>query len=266
MKTIGDIFKESRKIKNITVNKVSSELKISSEIINQIENNQVLVDKDIVFFIGHIRSYSDYLNLNSDEIIKKFKHDNLLTKKEKLENLPKINFDNKTVNIGKYFSLILIFIIFFTFYNLFVSEDKKNIEYALIPDLPENYLPIIEKESLNNLNKKKIKNNTTSQIDEYSISSVIASVPDKTEENIDLITLKFLNSTWLQLRDESDNIILSKLMDKNESFSYNINLNYNITAGNAGNIVVLINNIVRGKLGKHGEILDSVVIDSSFNK
>ncbi len=266
MKTIGDIFKESRKIKNITVNKVSSELKISSEIINQIENNQVLVDKDIVFFIGHIRSYSDYLNLNSDEIIKKFKNDNLLTKKEKLENLPKINFDNKTVNIGKYFSLILIFIIFFTFYNLFVSEDKKNIEYALIPDLPENYLPIIEKESLNNLNKKKINNNTTSQIDEYSISSVIASVPDKTEENIDLITLKFLNSTWLQLRDESDNIILSKLMDKNESFSYNINLNYNITAGNAGNIVVLINNIVRGKLGKHGEILDSVVIDSSFNK
>ena len=31
-----------------------------------------------------------------------------------------------------------------------------------------------------------------------------------------------------------------------------------ITAGNAGNILVIINNDVRGKVGDYGEIIDSI--------
>ena len=77
-------------------------------------------------------------------------------------------------------------------------------------------------------------------------------------------TLKMLNPTWLQLRDEENNIVLSKLMDKDEEFSYELKLNYNITAGNAGNILVLIDGDVRGKIGKYGDILDSFVLYKDF--
>ena len=38
-----------------------------------------------------------------------------------------------------------------------------------------------------------------------------------------------------------------------------------ITAGNAGNILVLIDNNVRGKIGKQGEVVDSLYIDNKFN-
>ena len=55
-------------------------------------------------------------------------------------------------------------------------------------------------------------------------------------------------------------------MDKDEEYSYNMNLEYNITAGNAGNIIVLIDNNVRGKIGKYGEVIDSLILDSNFNK
>ena len=87
------------------------------------------------------------------------------------------------------------------------------------------------------------------------------------ENDVDVTTvatLKMLNPTWLQLRDESNNIILSKLMDKDEEFSYELKLNYNITAGNAGNILVLIDGEVRGKIGKFGDILDSFVLFKDF--
>ena len=60
-----------------------------------------------------------------------------------------------------------------------------------------------------------------------------------------LITLKIINPTWLQLRDQDNEIILSKLMNKNEEFSYRSNLNYSITSGNAVNILVLINKNVK---------------------
>ena len=55
-------------------------------------------------------------------------------------------------------------------------------------------------------------------------------------------------------------------MDANEEYSYNIEYKYNITAGNAGNIIVVIDNIVKGKIGKYGEVLDSFVINKNFSK
>ena len=53
-------------------------------------------------------------------------------------------------------------------------------------------------------------------------------------------------------------------MDKDEEFSYELKLNYNITAGNAGNILVLIDQDVRGKIGKYGDILDSFILYKDF--
>ena len=78
------------------------------------------------------------------------------------------------------------------------------------------------------------------------------------------LTLKIINPTWLQLRDQDNQIILSKLMNKNEEFSYRSNLNYSITSGNAGNILVLIDNNVKGRIGDVGEVVDSFVIDKNF--
>ena len=83
------------------------------------------------------------------------------------------------------------------------------------------------------------------------------------KENI-TITLKFLNPTWLQIRDDLDKIIISKLMEKDEEFSYSNTLNYNITAGNAGNILIIIDDEVRGKIGKYGEIIDTFILQKDI--
>ena len=74
-----------------------------------------------------------------------------------------------------------------------------------------------------------------------------------------------MKPTWLQLRDKSENIIISKLMNEDEEYTYNLELNYTITSGNAGNILVIINDEVRGKVGNFGEVVDSLILDYSFN-
>ena len=68
-----------------------------------------------------------------------------------------------------------------------------------------------------------------------------------------------MDDTWIQLRDVNDEIVLSQLMNKNDEYSYDIDLNYSITSGNAGHIMVLIDQTVRGKLEK-GEVVDSLVL------
>lgn len=266
MNTVGDILKITRESKNISIIQVASDLKISSDILIKFESNETNNDMDIVFILGHLKSYSKYLSLDHDLIIKKFKEQESLNMKPISNVIARPSFENKNSNFYKIIPFSLVIIIFTSFYFLFINEDRNSNEYALVPDLPEIYEPIIEKENLNmanikNQEKEKInyKNN-----ENITVSSVLASNKILNEKK-EIITLKFLNPTWFQVRDEADSIILSKLMEKNEEYSYNIKNQYTITAGNAGNILVLIDNNVRGKIGKQGEVVDSLYIDNKFN-
>ena len=59
-----------------------------------------------------------------------------------------------------------------------------------------------------------------------------------------------MDDTWIQLRDVNDEIVLSQLMNKNDEYSYDVDLNYSITSGNAGHILVLIDQKLEAKLEK----------------
>ena len=260
METVGQILSSERNCKNLSINDIAAELNISKNIIIDLENDNIKNNPDIIFNIGHLRSYSNFLELDTDTIIEKFKNNlsfNIEKENKSITPIVKNNF----FKIEKFFAASLILVVFTSFYFLFIYQDDNQINYALVPDIPESFEPIIEKAYTFN-NDSKQKNNSKIS-DMINNSSVIASI--EIDENISTVaTLKILNPTWLQLRDENNNIVLSKLMDKDEEFSYELNLNYNITAGNAGNILVLIDGNVRGKIGKYGDILDSFILYKDF--
>lgn len=259
MKTVGQILSIERNSKNLSISDISIELKISKSIIIDLENDNIKNNPDIIFNIGHLRSYSNFLELDTDSIIKKFKDQVSFNIKEEKKNITPI-VENNFFKAEKFFAASIILIIFTSFYFLFVDQNDNEINFALIPDIPESLEPIVEKaNTFDNLSQSS----DIKKSDLINNSSAIASI--EFDENVTTVaTLKMLNPTWLQLRDEENNIVLSKLMDKDEEFSYELKLNYNITAGNAGNILVLIDDEVRGKIGKYGDILDSFVLYKDF--
>ena len=259
MKTVGQILSIGRNSKNLSISDISIELKISKSIITDLENDNIKNNPDIIFNIGHLRSYSNFLELDSDTIIKKFKDQVSYNINEEKKNITPL-VENNFFKIEKFFAASIIMVVFTSFYFLFVDQNDNEINFALVPDIPESLEPIVEEANTfdNLLQSNDIKKN-----DLINNSSAIASI-DSDEDVTTVATLKMLNPTWLQLRDEENNIVLSKLMDKDEEFSYELKLNYNITAGNAGNILVLIDNEVRGKIGKYGDILDSFVLYKDF--
>ena len=259
MKTVGQILSIGRNSKNLSINDISIELKISKSIIVDLENDNIKNNPDIIFNIGHLRSYSNFLELDAETIIKQFKEQVSFNFKEEKKNITPI-VENNFFKIEKFFAASIILVVFTSFYFLFVDQNDNEINFALIPDIPESSEPIVEKaNTFDNLSQSS----DIKKSDLINNSSAIASI--EFDENVTTVaTLKMLNPTWLQLRDEENNIILSKLMDKDEEFSYELKLNYNITAGNAGNILVLIDDEVRGKIGKYGDILDSFVLYKDF--
>mgnify|MGYP001281515177 CR=1 FL=1 len=265
MNTVGKIIESNRLSKNLTIKKISKELKISIDILENIENDEINKNYNIVFYIGHLRSYCNFLKLDSDELVNKFKEQVAYKKNDVIQSIAKPNFDNKIFFTPKVFHPILILCIFVSFYMLFVKDNEHSLEYAIIPDLPESYIPVIEEATLNDLNENLVIEEAPNIKESFSFTVANASNKKEQIKNDTDITLKILNTTWLQLRDESNNIVISQLMNKGDEYTYNMSLGYQVTAGNGGNIMVILDSIVRGKIGKYGEVVDSIVLDYNFN-
>ena len=292
MHLVGESLKKARVEKNFSIKHISNNLNISADFIKKIEDNDFKYDQNITYLLGHIRSYANFLQLDSDLIINDFKMQISFLDK-KVETEVKRPLDENIffsflksqqgiLNYSKTFSVLSIILISTGFYMFFIRSNDLQPNYSIIPDLPENLESSVEatnmKIDLNNnknqtlineanLNKIEMISKETLDKDKNSLitdSSVIASIPNTNETLENNITLKFLKSTWIQIRDADNNIIHSKLMSKDENYSYKLSDKYFLTTGNAGNIIVIINGETRGKVGKKGEILESFEIISDF--
>ncbi len=72
MKEIGDIFKEKREEIGITIEEVSSDLKIDSVLIDNLEEGNDRVFKDILELKDVIKSYAKYLGLDEKELLEDY--------------------------------------------------------------------------------------------------------------------------------------------------------------------------------------------------
>ena len=220
METVGQILSIGRNSKKLSISNIAIELKISKSIIIDLENDNIKNDSDIIFNIGHLRSYSNFLELDTDTIIKKFKDEVSFNIKEEKKHITPI-VENNFFKIEKFFAASIILIIFTSFYFLFIDQNDNEINFALVPDIPESLEPIVEKaNTFDNLSQSSDVDKT----DLINNSSALASI-EYDEDLTTVATLKMLNPTWIQLRDKANNIVLSKLMDKNEEFSYELKLN-----------------------------------------
>jgi len=269
MNFVGEYIRKKRISKKISLDTVCKELKISKHILHKIENDELDQTINTIFYLGHLRAYATFLKLNTYEIIEQFKLQNSFENVKILDQIPKPINQNSFFRLNKFLSLTSILVIFITFYFLFIDVEKTNLDYAIIPDIPESLEPILEKEFINIEKRELVKKEQETlqqKIGEKIIlSGAIASSKINEDSINQTVTLKFLKPTWLQLRDSKDEIVLSQLMSQNDEYTYDLNLKYSLTAGNAGNILVLIDNDTRGKIGDFGEVVDSIVIDSNFN-
>jgi len=235
------------------------------------------------YLTGHVRAYAKYLDLDANEIIKHFKIQTSFSNNKSFEELPKPLEKNNFFNFSIVVSFSSVIFISFFVYFLFLKPNDLQPSFTITPDLPENLQFEIEESEMQTVLDKRIMEDSLTKNNEFIISdlenkikdsesflnesSVIASLQSTEDLNnfVGQITLKFLSSTWIQLRNNQDQIIFSKLMNKEDEFSYLISDNYSLTTGNAGNIIVLINEQTRGKVGKKGEVIDSLIIHSEFN-
>ena len=272
MKFVGQYLKEIRIKNNLTIEELCKELKINQSLIQSIELDDFPEYLEPVYMMGHIRAYADLFDLDANDLIETFKIQISYNRLYENKQVPKPVKTTNFLSLTKTFYFASISIISISFYFMFVRPNNLDSQYAMTPDLPENLQYNLEEIELNLALSKKNNNDgeVIINLEEENSLSNSSSALASNSKNVILtnddykITLHFINPTWIQLRDNDDNIIISRLMNEDEQYSYYALENLSLTAGNAGNIIVSLNGKIVGKVGNAGDVVESFIIDNNF--
>ena len=122
MKFVGEYIRKKRISKKISLIHVANELKISKYILQKIENDELDQTINRIFYLGHLRAYANFLNLNANDIIVQFKLQNSIEHVEISDQIPKPLNQNMFFKLNKLLSFTSIAVIFIAFYFLFVRQ------------------------------------------------------------------------------------------------------------------------------------------------
>ena len=266
---IGQILKTFRQKKKYTQEKISDKTKISIQNIKNIEEGNFDLIGGKFYQKSFIKLYAKALRISDRKILAFF--DGESNKTEQDEKL----LNSKVTDIGKTSIPIIadkiptMPLIFFASLGLFIFFLANFIQSS---GEAEGQLATIEPK--NELKITKIEENLVDEIEK--IKKDKETVIKKTNVNVDdlenLNTHSYSNflkqiiakeDVWIEIKDKDENILISTILRKDESFNLPSNKDdVIISASNAGALILKDENSDHSNLGVFGSVLDSVNLNS----
>ncbi len=244
----------ARKNKNLSVKDASQILNISEDIINNLEKGDFNeLNKDI-FIVGHIRTYLNLIEIDPKLLINNYKANEIFLKTKSQSIILPYNFKLSR----KYILLISIFL--FILVLLIYREINKLNEKYIIQD---NKGLIFEEKNENKEEEKNILNKEEAKpiIDENK--SINTSNEKITSEikNIDFIYIEASEDSWIEIQDKNTKVIVSKIIKKEEKIKLPYQKDLILVTGNAGGIIIKIDNNIINKIGESGEVKRNISLN-----
>ncbi len=265
VKHVGQILKDYRLKKKITIEKISRKTNITIQQLINIERGNLDLIVGQFYQKSFIKSYIEALRISEKKILLQLDNvlhnsdEKVIFKKDldlKAFKRPIITEKIPTVPLMLFASLGLI-----TFFliNFFIDNDKLGGKLAVIE--PKSDIEIVKiKENLadkikKNKEKMPIKqtNVNVDNIENYKIL----------EDKIFMKQIIAKEDVWIEIKDLNENILLSAILKKNESYNLpNSKEKIIISASNAGALFIKSGDNKYPELGSPGTILDSVDLNS----
>lgn len=113
MKKVGQVFKQERKNKRISLNQVAEEIKVPLNFLKALEDEDYQNLPEGLYPFLYVRKYANYLNLNQEKMLAFFRRDYI-----KQDSHKKLSFSNfgwgqkwvKYVGVGLIISLFLMYL------------------------------------------------------------------------------------------------------------------------------------------------------------
>ncbi len=228
--TLGDILVNARKKKHLDIEDISTTLCIKPIYIEALEKGHYYVFPARAYTVGFLRTYAQFLKLDTDEILQLFYQETTDTKEEPMDML----VIEKKMALPSKKTLAIVIGIFIAFYVIWYLIAKSYSPQSLI----EESLPTIESEPM------AVAQEEQTPVEE-KIEEVIPVKAENTQKVIEEVSVDVytapvafvaIDRVWVSIKDSKNNkVLLDKTFIKNEHYIPNVPVeNLTVSTGRGG--------------------------------
>ena len=256
-------LKFAREDRSITIEQASKILNIHINVLENIENGEFDKLSNDVFTMGHIRTYLNWLGIDPKLINnerKKLDNMNLDKKKYKVilpNNLKISKFYISLISLVSFFLIIIIYKNITTIESkTYITIDTKKIKDEVLIDKIETKDKI---ETVEFDKKSEAINAPDSLLDkEIEIEDISLNLKEK---SISFIYIKAISESWVEIQRYNTEIFVSKILKKGEELKLPYEKDLILVTGNAGGIIIHINDKIINNIGLVGEVKRNISLN-----
>jgi len=234
------------------------------------------------YAIGFVRAYADHLELDGDEIVRRFKEETTgLKRKAALEFIVPTADSGVPSGLALLMAIALGAMIYGIWYGLTdtgapSSPIVQEVPTRLLPPEPPaaevppsaDAMPQVSSEDTAGVtsNRPEGEGQTSApdvEADSAGPSEADANAPPAPSGNV--IVIRATSDSWIQVRDR-DSVVLTRLLKKGETYAVPDRPGLTFMTANAGGIEILLNDEVMPPLGELGTVASGVVLDAEHLK
>jgi len=250
-------LKFAREDRSITIEQASKILNIHINVLENIENGEFDKLSNDVFTMGHIKTYLNWLGIDPKLINnERKKSDNINLNKKKY----KVILPNN-LKISKFYisliSLVSFFLIIIIYKNITTIESKT---YITIDTKKIKDEVLIDKIETVEFDKKSEAINAPDSLLDKEIEIEDISLNLK-EKSISFIYIKAISESWVEIQRYNTEIFVSKILKKGEELKLPYEKDLILVTGNAGGIIIHINDKIINNIGLVGEVKRNISLN-----
>ena len=259
---IGGILREAREAANATLDDISALLKIRSDHLQALENDDFERLPGSVYAIGFIRTYATHLELNAGELIERYKAAVAVPHLEDQGPNPQTEIEPISGALKIAIGMAAVFVV----YILWLIAGGAGDEVPV--DRPSQASPA--KPSVNQTvaaPRAPQAPVAVAQTDTASADTAEAAVevneitPLGSQAAVNAtVEIRAARRTWMRIESNEGRVLFSSIIRKGEGFTLADNV-YTLATRDAGALEFFVNDVSVGSVGRRGQILTARKIE-----
>lgn len=222
---IGSRLRNERLSRGMTLDQISETTKIRSDFLNAIEN--LAIDKlpSIGYVLGYVRSYAEVLDMDGDMVVARYKLDSAVPEDLGMRKLPH-----------------------------FVPQHKIR--------LPRGFVPATTVMAVAAMLSVWVGTQTELQAATLPVPDLsIAEAPQVTPIDPNMLTVRALAPSWIQIKDKSGRVLISRIFVTGETWQTPRGSGVTLSARDGGAIGLLVGETDMGTLGNRGVKITDITLN-----
>jgi cytoskeletal protein RodZ len=247
-------IKISRESKNITIEQASKILNVNINILKNLESGEFNKLQNDVFIEGHIRTYLKWLGIDPALIIdntKEIENKKLKVKKSMVNISYKFKLSKFYISL---ISLILFVTIILIYKNINKIESLTHINTNKIQDS-------LKEDKIVHLKFKKTPEAVDILKEDLDEEIKNKGIPENIAEENNYIYIKAIEDTWIEIQRNNLEVLVTKIIKKNEELKILHEKNLILLTSNAGSIIIHINGKTINNIGMPGEVKRNISLN-----